>query len=1025
MVRMGRLIGAAWWGPLAAGATLACGGGSSGASGGPGGGIVGSELQKPSGSGSFFLDEHRSGTRNHMGLAEIVWGRLVDVHGLDASGEVDPVPAFREMLVRESLLSDGFRYLVETNPATLRTRLVVLRRRGAPDAGSGTFEDLLAEARDNLPPVLTKGAGAGTAGPFSLLPRNGAISLRFDDLLEDSAEVARDLDQLVRVVTGYPPSTPFSARVFFDPNHGGVARGAFHSTRVLVDTTVTESEAASHPRPLDVNVLGLPPSQVGSTEANVALRLPTVPDPNGGQFEVLRSIGGAALDAGAGPFDSTVPTADVVRAFRSGNQSDLNQGNLLDFAPPELVGNWRAEVLAAQDAGAGRWKVDVAFPTQCGASPEPGDILEIGTRFVEVTASGSIAADVFVDVEVRPVAGPDIDEAKDLVGVAFLQRVWSDSVQVPSACWVTVIPETDVPGANLSSFSTIQLRFSEPMDTSSVRALDTFRLVRGGLDATVTAQSLVVGSVSSSEDQRIFSFTPTLPLDNRVAGAAYRIDLVVGPLGIRDLAGNSLPLALPPIPLALDPDQPRQSNGSIALRFSSIDEIEPFGFPDLRGNVQMDTTRGIVFGRPVTSASAPCDTATGTLTTMYAFPPGVQTPLSALGSKLHAVWRYADFGWSIYDESKYDLDVTGMSWTPAASTVLADYFPRFSIRLTHSRHLPDEACVANNVPFHDTSGLSGRELPFEDHVLRDPRGGFTEVHPEHLGYRVDPNDLFVNAHGFVMLPFPLNRGGGERRTFTWRDTSVVALGGQGGVGVPMDIEVGAPLFLENAIGAFATTGKVPTVGLPLLWQINCFPSAAGLGLNPLTIVYPCTGWPTPNFRAFSTGGVNTSGVQVFVDPSIEAFPAGGFDPTSNPPGKPTPLAADNSFYVGQLDYVVRVSRMHTVWMDSVSLSSEYAPPVIIPAADLQPPGTAVIVEFRGADGFLDAGMRPFDALRLSAYGEFTPGLVDFFRDDPTWTADLPSLSGARYLQVRVSFVGNIDTGETPELDSIGIAYRAE
>ena len=49
---------------------------------------------------------------------------------------------------------------------------------------------------------------------------------------------------------------------------------------------------------------------------------------------------------------------------------------------------------------------------------------------------------------------------------------------------------------------------------------------------------------------------------------------------------------------------------------------------------------------------------------MVPFTPGVQTPLSPLGSKMQAVWRYADFGWQVLDETLYNLDIVGLNWSP-------------------------------------------------------------------------------------------------------------------------------------------------------------------------------------------------------------------------------------------------------------------------------------------------------------------------------------------------------------------------
>jgi hypothetical protein len=113
-----------------------CGGGSGG--GGSGDGPPGTEADKPGG-GTFFVDAHSNGAASRLHLPEIVWGRLVDVHALLASGAVDPEPVFRDLVVSEAIIGDGFDFTLETNPVTQRTRLVVLRVRRAADLGSGTF----------------------------------------------------------------------------------------------------------------------------------------------------------------------------------------------------------------------------------------------------------------------------------------------------------------------------------------------------------------------------------------------------------------------------------------------------------------------------------------------------------------------------------------------------------------------------------------------------------------------------------------------------------------------------------------------------------------------------------------------------------------------------------------------------------------------------------------------------------------------------------------------------------------------
>src|SRR5262245_53775425 len=84
---------------------LACLGLAACGSGGSSGGAVappGTELPKPGG-GTFFLDPNGGGQASRMRLPEVVWGRLVDVHQLEASGGVDPVPVFRDMVINETV----------------------------------------------------------------------------------------------------------------------------------------------------------------------------------------------------------------------------------------------------------------------------------------------------------------------------------------------------------------------------------------------------------------------------------------------------------------------------------------------------------------------------------------------------------------------------------------------------------------------------------------------------------------------------------------------------------------------------------------------------------------------------------------------------------------------------------------------------------------------------------------------------------------------------------------------------------
>jgi len=164
-----------------------------------------------------------------------------------------------------------------------------------------------------------------------------------------------------------------------------------------------------------------------------------------------------------------------------------------------------------------------------------------------------------------------------------------------------------------------------------------------------------------------------------------------------------------------------------------------------------------------------------------------------------------------------------------------------------------------------------------------------------------------------------------------------------------------------------------------------------------------------------------SGRAVLIDPDLTLVPTGGFNPSSNPPGRPTPLTADNSFYVRQIDTVVRYSRAVTIWINTSLAAPRYVEPVIEPRTQIG--ASALVFEYRGADTIGDdAGNAPFDAARLDPYGDFRPGTI-VHHGDGTWSEDIRSVSGGRYLQVRFTFVNDTANVLSAVLDSLGIAFE--
>lgn len=982
----------------------------------------GTLVAKPGG-GYFLAEAHFGGQETRLRLLEAGWGRLVDVHDVDAQGRTSPIPVLRDVVIGESVQSDGTGLALEANAITHEARLIVRRQRDAPDDGTGTFASILGRATGSLSAVLSKHDDGSALPPFSFVARDATLVLRFSDLLEDGPEARETLLEAVRLTVGYPPITPQPARIVFDPSHGGLADGEFHSTRVLVDFTVSEREALDLSGSVPVNAAGLPASSRSSAQANGSLHLPTRIDAGLGRFVRLTNLFGRGLDL-AGPVDPA--TQDMVRAFRAGNSGDVNAGYLPDLAQPSIVGTWEITVEEAHADPLGPpgygFVVEFVFGTPCRAAPVEGDTLELAGELYEVRAAGA-APDALGRVSGVRLLRREIEalaSADALLGQARFLTLYRLELGLQPACWVSFAPQPlRPPSDELMSEARIRLRFSEPMDPDTFRVFDTFRVLRGTADVgEIQADDLVIGAIRVEQSLQEFSFVPRLPFDNQ-AGLEYRFELLDGPQGVRDLSGNALTDSFGQAAFLLSSAQPPHSNSGFALRFDSRDELRPPG-PDVRGQVSYDGLGGILRPRPLAFASFHADRGNDIPNLMGTWPFGVQTPLSPLGSKLQVIWRHCDLGFRVRDENFHNLDVIGLSWSPLGGRVSADFFPLFELRLAHSRHLPDESFTSAGPKYPD-SGLLGRPNEFTLNLLQDPRSAQTVVHPRGLGYVVQPVDLTVNGRGTPLMPFPWNRAGAPLTSFTWRDTSVLAEGGPRCPGVPLDIEVGPPVGFDVGFGEVGRTGEIPSIGLPLLWEVRCFPSTRGVGLNSFDILLPIPGWAVPNFRAFSTGGVDQTGQTVLVDPDLELRPNGGFNPNSRPPGLPTPLTADNSFYVGSIDTVVRVSRAVTIWIDSGNFAPRYVEPVIEPRSQIG--GTRVELEYRGADSFSeDAGNAPFDATQLDPYGDFKVGTVSY-HGDGTWSGDIHTADGARFLQVRFTFENNVANGLSPELDSLGLAFE--
>lgn len=1100
--RNARSSRAATWlasGLVVFGMTACGGGGGGGASSNKNASTpAGSAATKPDGSW-FIADPNSRGNEQEPRITRLAHGRLVEVFGLDPFGT--RVPMFSDFVIDASLISDGQNFTTEVNPVTSQNLLVILRdvTDTSKNGGREQFFDLLFQAEQNISPIYTSDVSG--AGIYSMVPRNAAIVVQFDDLIDPAT-----LDPTtLRLNVGSPPSLPFEARVFVDPNHGDVAEHdgksgvEFYGTRIIIDPTVSELESFSQEPPLPINGVGLPPAKDVNL-ANVEIRIPTEINLNAGQNDLLRNPSGHAITSkNNGPTDNTYGTQDLVRAARSGGSGEITgdsfNGFMMDMVAPQLVGNTPVDVVdppEQQPSDPSLFRLPlVRFESVfCAQTPQPGDVLRQPGVFVEVVnqvapvnADGEVK-DLLVRLLLHPFTGPGEWQNAGAGYAGFLSAYDTVEDAGREACFVRVFPEaTGFPGnpvEGVATDSTYALRFSEPMDPSSLTAFDSISVTRAPIpeEGALSTSDYVIGSLEQSIDLQEFTYLSDLPLAHQQGTAeSYWLSLTDGEGGPVDLAGNPLSTAFPAVVLTVDPGQVTQHNNGRVTRFTGLDEEPPFGdeltgpLPEWGGQILYDLQRELIQPRPVVRFNSVVDRSQPVPKLMTPFPQGVQTPLSGLGSIMQTVWRYCDFGWSLSDQTNHNLDVEGLYWSPAAGAVIAESFDEFSIRLGHCRYLPDEYIDPGSL-FPDKSN-SGLREKFDSNWYKKSENKV--VHNRVNGYVVSPGDLFIHpVSGTKLVPFPMNRGAepADWKTWTWRNGDLRNRLGKDSSGAPLMQEFIATgqAFPGNIDKANYAANNVLADALPMLMEFKCYPDPGAIGLNAFDISLAANSSSKPYFRAFSTGGIQDSNT-IWIDPDAEEKSNGGFNPGNN--GAKT-YGRDNVFYIGAADFVTRISRVHSVWFEAIDpfITDEkalftaplYIEPTKEPRDEDQPIGTAVNLAYRGAsnirsdrfvcDDLTTVNREPLEnALFLDSFGDYyDDGVVNtafgeiplknepyenttcdsagddrkkfivFIADQEDWLDEITSIGGAPFYQVRITFESDIFTGLVPELSALAIAW---
>lgn len=1101
----------------------------------------------------FFIDESFGGETSQVRITRQFYGRLVSIENING------MIVHEEFVVdpRNETSWDENRFVLRTNEVTGQQTLVILADNtdtSTPTVGAltgqQTFTAWLREAEAGVKPIADNGFTG--SGSFTMVPRNAAVVFQFSDIIDPATLNAMS----VRVLVDEPTVTPFEARTILDPNHGDLADYdgqpglEFYSTRLIVDPAISELESFNANPPVNVNTRGLPAS-IDVNVANVEVRFPTLSMT--GQIQpILQNPSGHGLTtAQNGTFDFGTTNRELVRAFRSGGRTEVtndpSNGFLPDVTAPKLVGNASASIVSPPvheptAESALRYRIDrLAFAsTTCAPAPSAGDIIAQVPYFSRVLArpDGSTyvvnngeVEELYVELIVLPLnfTGPE-QYANSGAGPVQYRAPYDPSVS--SACFVEVSPRPvgfpNDPATGIRTDSTFTIRFNEPIDPAPFEPYEGLALLRKPLPTVAT--DYIPADFSNNSTFQEFTFRPALPLTHLAGNSeSYFLRLTAGSEGPRDLAGNFADV-LPSgtIEYTVDGAEDEQLTGGRVSRFSSPDEEFPFATvgggtiaelarTEYSGNIEFDIAQGSVRPRSVVRTQVVMSQDPGNPLPTAMFPGTVPTslPLNPLGARTQFLWRYVDFNMPLYrnydvldkvDESGLDLDVEGILLSPLGSNPVFESYPQFSIAMSHSLALPDEVVTPQNALIFPQSGLGPNFSANSVSQTVDPP---QIVHRRERGYTVNPGDRETAADGTVLIPVGLNQGLPieQWETYTWRDTSINALGGINGGGAPpsrvAQIE-GRSAFMpaiimmvvvcnmQGAANPLYANTQIRTAGLPLLIDMKCYPSTGTSSQNAFAHAI-AHGTTLPGFRAYSAGGIDQSGSLVIIDPDAETQASGGFDPTSTPTGVPLP-GVDNTVYFGALDLVTRVSRMHSIFFPAYRTSlgpivagpldpqtelgqltygnPAWLEPMVVP--NTQPTGTRLEFQYRGARDVgatgglgttvLDAEPATWGT-RMDPYGDFfnetqinfsPPDVTDpleeflglntscfdssiqyqdgfqnqgvvFASNGDIWQNEVSDISGieADWIQVRVTFINNIATGQFPTISALALSWEEQ
>ena len=491
-------------------------------------------------------------------LEDMQWGRLVDL--FDGNGDLVEL----DIVIRENVQSDGILYELSQNPLTQKETLRILAVQG-----STAFASALLDAQTGLASLQAK--DFSDPGPFTKVARNGAIRLVFSELL-NPATVNRQTIQVL-VGTSEDSLSALETRFVIKEAIGqdGQPKGV-----VIVDPTISKNDAQE---------LGIPENGIGFPESanlespNIKIRIPTELNPfinqtqllsnksNTETFQVTRNSGGDSI---VEPHEFAGLDPVAIRAVRTGNNLDVFNGFLTDTAKPSLIVTQSVTLATVTQAGSQRTIVYSIDAVNCRTiSPKVNDVFEVDGALIQVT-SVLDSSDPSAYVIQGALLSGSLPGGSTGLSANLTTRYTTADADV-QLCFLTITPAPlSLPATGIDPFATVTVRFSEPIDTATVRSLDSMVLASANIAGASGDNDvewdlaggetvpdyidrlpgfgtgggpgrIIFGPVQPSGDAQSFTLAPVAGItDGFGEGVNLQLALSLrdGNSGILDLAGN-------------------------------------------------------------------------------------------------------------------------------------------------------------------------------------------------------------------------------------------------------------------------------------------------------------------------------------------------------------------------------------------------------------------------------------------------------------------------------------------------------